>query len=148
MTADRNSISSLIEKRRELARLIETLEQQLDQHWADLAHIDGALRLLGKELDPETLRPKSRYRRSPSFGRNELSRLVLGILRIAADEPIGIEEIARWVTAAKGFVAADAGLRAAIRQRLRAIITRLHKQGVIEGTSGGRGSKWKLTSGA
>jgi hypothetical protein len=68
VTADRTSISSLIEKRRELARLIETLEEQLDQHWTDLAHIDGALRLLGKELDPETLRPKGRYRRSPHFG--------------------------------------------------------------------------------
>jgi hypothetical protein len=48
------------------------------------------------------------------------------------------------VTAAKGFDPADAALRAAIRQRLRAIITRLHKQGEITGTSGGRGSKWKL----
>jgi hypothetical protein len=136
-------VRSLYE-RRELARLIETLEEQLDQHWADLAHVDGALRLLGKDLAPETLRPKGRYRRSPYFGRNELSRLVLGILRTADGEPIGIEEIAGRVTEAKGFDSADVGLRAAIRQRLRAIITRLHKQGVIEGISGGRGSKWKL----
>jgi hypothetical protein len=78
------------------------------------------------------------------FGWNELSRLVLDILRTAAGEPIGIEEIARRVTAAKGFDPADAGLRAAIRQTLRAIITRLHKQGVIAGISGGRGSRWKL----
>ena len=144
MTASRNHVASLIEKRRELARLIVTLQEQLDQHWADLAHLDGALRLLGKDLDPDIIRPKRRYQRASYFGRNELSRLVLATLRTAAGEPIGIDEISRRVTAAKGFDANDAVLHAAIRQRLRAIIARLHKQGEVEGVSGGRGSKWKL----
>ena len=143
MTASRRYVSSLIEKRRELARLIETLQEQLDQTFADLAHIDGALRLLGKHIDPKTLRPKRRYQRAP-FGRNELSRLVLGILRNAAGEPIGIEEISRRVILSKGFDPSDAALRAMVWQRLRAILTRLHKQGEITSVSGGRGSKWKL----
>ena len=147
MTASRRYVSSLIEKRRELARIIETLQEQLDQTWADLAHIDGALRLLGRRLDPATIRPKRRYQHTPYFGRNELSRLVLATLRTAAGEPIGIEEISRRVVIAKGFDAGDANLRAAIRQRVRAILTRLHKQGEITGISGGRGSKWKLANG-
>jgi hypothetical protein len=42
--------------------------------------------------------------------------------------------------------AEDASLRAAIRQHVRPAITRLRKQGVIEGISGGRGSKWKLAA--
>jgi hypothetical protein len=145
MTGSRKRVSNLIEKRRELARQIETLQERLDQLYADLAHVDGTLRLLGHDLDPAELRPKGRYQRSPYFlERNELSRLVLATLRTAAGEPIGIEEIGRRVILAKGFDASDATLRAAIRQRLRAILTRLHKQGVIEGVSGGRGSKWKL----
>jgi hypothetical protein len=74
-----------------------------------------------------------------------LSRLVLITLRTAA-EPIGIEEISRRVVAAKGFDPNDASLRAAIRERIRPILTRLHKQGTIEGISGGRGSKWKLAA--
>jgi hypothetical protein len=61
-----------------------------------------------------------------------------------ASEPIGIEEISRRVVVAKGFDPGDAGLRAAIREHIRPIITRLHKQSMIEGISGGRGSKWKL----
>jgi hypothetical protein len=146
--ARRKHVASLIEKRREIGRLIETLQAQLDQHYADLAHIDGALRLLGSDLAPEKIRPKRRYQRTPYFGHNELSRLTLATLRNAADEPIGIDEISRRVTAAKGLDAGDAILRAKIRQRLRAILTRLHKQGVIESISGGRGSKWKLASGA
>ena len=42
---------------------------------------------------------------------------------------------------AKGFDPGDDDLRTAIRERIRPIITRLHKQGMIE--SGGCGSKWK-----
>jgi hypothetical protein len=84
MSGSRNYVSGLIEKRRELARLIETLQEQLDQQWADLAHIDGALRLLGKDPAPETIRAKRRYLRTPYFGRNERSRRVLTVLRTAA----------------------------------------------------------------
>lgn len=145
MIGNRKRVASLVEKRRELARQIEAAQQQLDQLYTDLAHVDGALRLLGHDLNPQELRARGRYQRSPYFlERNELSRLVLATLRTAAGEPIGIEEIGRRVILAKGFDASDPALRAAIRQRLRAILTRLHKQGVIEGVSGGRGSRWKL----
>jgi hypothetical protein len=147
MTGGRDHVvSGLIEKRRELAGAIETLQEQLDQHYADLAHVDGALRLLGHTLDPDAIRPKGRYRRLAHFDRNELSRLVLATLRTAAGEPVGIEEISRRVIVAKGFAASDAAFRAAIRQRLRAILTRLHKQGVIEGIGSGRGSSWTLAN--
>jgi hypothetical protein len=60
-------VSSLIEKRRELAGIIDKLQRQLDQHRADLTHIDGVLRVLASDLDPETLRPKRAYR--PNKGR-------------------------------------------------------------------------------
>jgi hypothetical protein len=65
-------------------------------------------------------------------------------LRTPTGEPIAIEEITRGVVAAEGFDPGDASLRAAIRERIRPIITRLHKQGTIEGISGGRGSKSRL----
>jgi hypothetical protein len=51
-------VSSLIEKRRELAGIIDELQRQLDQHRADLTHIDGVLRVLATDLDPEMIRPK------------------------------------------------------------------------------------------
>ena len=70
-------VSGLIEKRRELASVIDELQRQLDQHRADLTHIDGVLRVLATDLDPETIRPKRAYRRNRYFARNELSRLAL-----------------------------------------------------------------------
>jgi hypothetical protein len=63
--------AALIEKRRELAGAIDELQRQLDQHRADLTHIDGVLRVLATDLDPETIRPKRVYRRNRYFARNE-----------------------------------------------------------------------------
>jgi hypothetical protein len=37
-----------------LAGVIDQLQRQLDQYRADLKHIDGALRVLATDLDPET----------------------------------------------------------------------------------------------
>jgi hypothetical protein len=123
MTASQNHVvSGLIEKRRELAGIVDHLQRQIDQYRVDLAHIDGALRLLAEGLDPATLRPKRHYKRADYFGHNELSRLVLDTLRTSDGEPIGIEEIAQRIAVAKGFDPADTNLRAGIRQRIRVVI--------------------------
>ena len=68
-------VSGLIAKRAELAGVIDQMQSQLDQYRADLTHIDGVLRILVSDLDPETIRPKRAYRRNRYFARNELSRL-------------------------------------------------------------------------
>jgi hypothetical protein len=119
MTAARDHVvSGLIEKRRELAGVIDELQRRLDQHRADLTHIDGVLRVLASDLDPETIKPKRPYRRNRYFARNELSRLCLGVLRTAAGEPLSTDEIAGRVIAAKGFDTGDMVLRTAIREQV------------------------------
>ena len=71
MTAGKDHVvSSLIEKHRELAGIIDQMQSQLDQYRADLTHIDAALRLLATDLDPATIRPKRGYRRNRYFSRN------------------------------------------------------------------------------
>jgi hypothetical protein len=137
-------VSGLIEKRRELAGVIDKLQRQLDQHRADLTHIDGTLRVLAADLDPETIRPKRTYRRNRYFARNELSRLCLGVLRTAAGELLSTDDIADRVIVAKGFDRGDAILRAAIRDQVGSTVKRLHRNGAIENIGAGRASKWKL----
>src|SRR6202049_5019838 len=145
MTASKDHVvSGLIEKRRELAGIIDEMQRQLDQHRADLTHIDGALRVLATDLDPETIRPKRVYRRNRYFGRNELSRLCLGVLRTAAGEPLSTDDIAGRVIAAKGFDAGDAILRTAIREQVGSTVKRLRRTGATENIGAGRASKWKL----
>ena len=137
-------VSGLIAKRRELAGVIDEMQRQLDQYRADLTHIDGALRVLAIDLDPETIRPKRAYRRNRYFARNELSRLCLGVLRTAVGEPLSTDDIGGRVIASKGFDATDSALRAAIRDQVGSIVKRLHREGAIENIGAGRASKWKL----
>src|SRR6202035_222658 len=141
-------VSGLIEKRRELAGIIDELQRRLDQHRADLTHIDGTLRVLAADLDPEKIRPKRTYRRNRYFARNELSRLCLGVLRTAAGELLSTDEIAGRVITAKGFDSGDAILCAAIREQVGSTVKRLHRTGATENIGAGRASKWKLTNGS
>src|ERR1700680_2640241 len=145
MTAGHDHVvSGLIDKRRELAGIIDKLQRQLDQHRADLSHIDGVLRILASDLDPETIRPKRTYRRNRYFARNELSRLCLGVFRTAAGELLSTDDIAGRVIAGKGFDVADDILRSAIREQVRSIVKRLHRGGAIENIGARRAGKWKL----
>jgi hypothetical protein len=138
-------VSGLVAKRAELAGIIDQLQRQLDQHRADLTHIDGVLRVLAIDLNPETIRPKRTYRRNRYFGRNELSRLCLGVLRTAAAEPLSTDDIAGRVIAAKGFDSGDAVLRVAIREQVGSIVKRLHRDGETERVGAGRSSKWRIS---
>lgn len=137
-------VVGLIEKRRELAGILDELQRQLDQHRADLTHIDGVLRVLASDIDPEKLKPKRSYRRNRYFAHNELSRLCLGVLRAAAGELLSTDDIAGQVIAAKGFDIGDAILRAAIREQVGSIVKRLHRNSTVENIGAGRASKWKL----
>jgi hypothetical protein len=57
MTAEKSAVvSGLIAKRRELAGIIDQLQRQLDQYRADLVHIDGTLRVLATDLDPDRVK--------------------------------------------------------------------------------------------
>jgi hypothetical protein len=139
-------VSGLIEKRRELAGIIDELQRQLDQHRADLTHIDGVLRVLAADLDPETIRPKRIYRRNRYFARNELTRLCLAAFRTARGEAIRIDEITRQVIAAKGFDAGDGILYKSIRDQVGDVVKRLQRCGDIESIGRGRGMWWKLST--
>ncbi len=47
-------ISTLRDKRLEVADAIERLERQVDQHRADLAHLEATMQLFDPNVEPET----------------------------------------------------------------------------------------------
>jgi hypothetical protein len=145
--ADLHVISALREKRALVAGLIEKLERKLEQHRADLTHIDGVLRLFQPDRDPGEIKPKRTYRRTRYFARNELARLCMDALR---DAPgfITTDEIAAQVIAVKGFETADNTLRAAIRDQVLTVLRAARKRGTVEQIGLGRGVRWKLANGA
>jgi hypothetical protein len=145
--ADLHVISALREKRALVAGLIEKLERKLEQHRADLTHIDGVLRLFQPDRDPDEIKPKRTYRRTRYFARNELARFCMGVLRDAPGH-ITTDEIAVQVIAAKGFEAADSTLRASIRDQLLTVLRAARKRATVEQIGLGRGVRWKLANGA
>jgi hypothetical protein len=146
MWADPHVISALREKRALIAGIIEKLECKLEQHRADLTHIDGVLRLFQPDRDPDDIRPKRTYRRTRYFARNELARLAMEALRDAHSKPLSIDDIAGRVIEAKGLDAADTALRAAIRDQALTTLRAFRKRGAVEQMGLGRGLKWKLAS--
>ena len=138
-----HAVSRLISKRAELAGIIVHLEQELDQCRADLTHIDGALRVLRTDLDPETIPPRRVYNRTRYFARNELSRLCMDTLRIAVDEPLTAEEITIRIMTAKGIDPRDARLRATVRVQAGSVLKRLHRQKIAAPSGKGVGAAWR-----
>jgi hypothetical protein len=142
---DPHVISALREKRALVAGLIEKLERKLEQHRADLTHIDSLLRLFQPDRDPSEIKPKRTYvRRTRYFARNELSRLCMDALRAADGASLTTDTIAGRVIEAKGFDAADTALRKAIGEQALALMRLFRKRGMVEQIGLGRGVRWKL----
>jgi hypothetical protein len=96
-------VDGLIAKRAELAGVIAELQRQLDQHRADLSHIDGCCASWRVILDPNTIKPKRPYRRTLYFERHELSRLILAALRTTT-EPLTVNDLAMRAMTEKGSI--------------------------------------------
>jgi hypothetical protein len=140
--ADPHVISALRERRAKVAGCIARLERQLDQHRADLSHIDGVLRLFEPDRDPEAIKPKRTYKRTRYFGRGELSRLCRENLR--DNERLSADDIVTAIIDAKGFNAGDAVLRKSLRIQLLTALRSMRKRGTVEQTGLGRGVRWTL----
>ena len=69
-------ISTLRDKRLEVADAIERLERQVDQHRADLAHLEATMRLFDPTAEPETFQPTPSRTRNDWFRPGECRRRI------------------------------------------------------------------------
>src|ERR1700739_2414702 len=143
--ADLHVISALREKRALVAGLIEKLGRKLEQHRADLTHIDGVLRLFQPDRDPGEIKPKRTYA-ARYFARNELSRLVIDALRAADGALMTTDTIAGRIIEAKSFDAAAPALRKVTGAQALALLRSFRKRGMVEQVGLGRGVGWKMAS--
>jgi hypothetical protein len=142
--ADPHVITALREKRALVSGLIDRLEHKLEQHRADLTHIDGVLRLFQPDRDPESIKPKRAYaRRTRYFARNELSRLVMGAFRSAEGALMTTDDIVAEVIKAKSFNGADVTLRGSIRDQVLTLLRSFKKRRTIEQIGLGRAVRWR-----
>ena len=115
-------ISTLRDKRLEVADTIERLERQADQHRADLAHLEATMRLFDPNIEPETLQTAT-PRRNEWFRPGECRRHIHDVLRDAAG-PMTTREIVEGVMAAKKLPNDDARTRELIQKTVLGSLNR------------------------
>jgi hypothetical protein len=116
-------ISSLRDKRLEVADAIERLERQVDQHRADLAHLEATMRLFDPNVEPETFQPTPPRRRNDWFRPGECRRRIHDVLRDAAG-PMTTREIVEGMMTAKKLPDDDARTRELIHKTVLGSLNR------------------------
>jgi hypothetical protein len=144
MTNSSTCLAGLIEKRAELAGEIDAAQARLDQMRSEVVHLDAAIRLLAPESYPELIPPKKPSRKGCDwFGRGELGRLVLDVLR-DAQEPLPTQDVAWAVMERRGMPAGDLVALRRIENMTKGALRRregVTTQRVTDG-SGATGWRW------
>lgn len=139
--AESHVVTGLVEKRREIAGVIEHHRKEMERLGGDLAHLDATIRLFAPELDLRTLRPKAHRERNAFFRPGQAPRFVLDALREAAT-PLTCRALGERALAAKGLDA-DAEVLEALQKSLNGAIKTLADQGtLVEGPRAGTARTW------
>lgn len=99
-----HTISGLLKKRADLFNEAALIRDRLAEIRSDIDAVDRVLGTLGYEGDLDAAMP--RQKRNVVFGKGELTRAILGELRIA-DEPLTSRDIAQSIVALRGDDARD-----------------------------------------
>ena len=118
-------ISALRQKRAEISGQVHDLERKVQRLRATLASIDSTIRVFSPDLDPESIEPKRLYRRTRYFGKGELKRLCLDMLRTAT-EPLPANLMAQQAMATKGLQS-----DVSITERVLTIMRTMLKRGAV-----------------
>ena len=130
-------ISSLSNKRAELAGIVSQLERQLGQQQANLAHLDATIRLFDPNVRPGRIRPKQQRARSVWFRPGECQRLIYDELRDAA-QPMTTRQLAERIMRVTAMPMEDDRQRELVQKtllgslnRAKDTIVRIETAGVV-----------------
>lgn len=115
--AETHVISALVKRRAELTGEIEYTQQRVKQLVANLEALDNTIRLFDADYRVEAIKPKGFRPPSDWANRGEMSRLVLDILRQAA-EPLTTQDIARELIVSRGLDSEDVKLLRKMTKRV------------------------------
>ena len=135
-------ISALRDKRSELSGLIDHLERQINQHRADLIHVDAVIRLYAPEIEPEAIPFKPVRERTVWFRPGECVRLACDLLR-DAPAPVPTEIIVSDLMRKKGIPEGDARTRDLLRRTVHAALDRARTTMIDRVTVNGSAS-WRI----
>lgn len=138
--------AALVRKHAELSGEIEALQIKLDGMRADLVHLHAAIRILSPGVDPAAIRPKRPSRRGCEwFGRSELGRLMLEVLRDAR-EPLSAVAVAREVMERRGLDPSDRTALRRVEGMVGPALRRREGKTVESIVNGRRALTWRLAA--
>ena len=134
-------LQSLRRKRRRVCANLAKLEPMVADYRANLCVIEARM----QTLDPRLWLPPRRYKPNPVFKRQELPRLVMGILRDAR-EPLAVRDVARLALAAKGVRHPEPSVMKRTRVRLQQYLGKLDQRGVTRKVGEGNRTRRALAT--
>ena len=133
-------VSSLREKRLELAGILDDLERQANARRADLAHLDATIRLFDPN-DVLVAAQPARRRYNEWFRPGECRRKIHDVLRDAA-EPMTTREIVEKIMSARGLSSDDARARELIHKTVLGSLNRATE--TIARTQAAGSAAWRV----
>lgn len=121
-----NTISGLLAKRKELAKLLKDLRADERKVVADLDHLDAAIRLFDPEADNAR---RARYPTKHRAKKGEVVRLVVRMLR-ETNRPLTALDIVHQQIEERGLKPDDATV-VLLRKRIGACLTKLKNDGFV-----------------
>jgi hypothetical protein len=142
--ADPHVISALRAKRAELSGELIAADKRMVQLRADIASLDGAIRMFDPAAAPDKIRPILRRKKPTLIPRGQRSRAVLDTLR-DANTALTVREIA-------GQLARRYQLDATDRDAMKALVAKvrntLARQEGLASEMRGNAKAWKVANGA
>jgi hypothetical protein len=141
--AETHVVSGLVEKRAEMAGLIEHHRKEMARLVGDLAHLDATLKLFAPELDLRTLRAKEHRWRNPHFRPGEVPRFILDTLRQVGGA-LTSRAMAERALSVKGLESTAETLAAMQKSLLIALNTLTARGTLAEGPHEGPARTWGI----
>ena len=129
--AESHVVSGLVAKRSELSGLIAHYQDEIRRIAADLAHVDGAIKIFEPDFDLRTVRPKAHRQSNPYFEQGEIPRMVLDILRTSNGEPMSTRDVGERMLHAKGIARDDVENWDAVLKPILSALKRLTTAGSV-----------------
>ncbi len=136
-------VAGLVKRRAELAGEADTLRARLAAIGIDLGHLDAVIRQFDPEHDIASIRPK-RPRANDHARRGEMSRAVLGVLRLSS-EPLSTTDIALRLAGTKDVDEGDKRAMRLLTKRVGMTLSHQRTRGTVRGQQDpGMIGHWKL----
>jgi hypothetical protein len=142
--ADPHVITALVKRRSELSGDIETTQKKLQQMILDLEHLDRTLLMFDPDYRIETIKPKAFRPPEDWSKRGQMTRIILGILRQAA-EPMTARDIGVQLMLERGLDQSDAKLVRLMTKRCGVALRGMRDRGIAQSDEGpGQCVLWEL----